>query len=197
MSSPAVVTTPDARIKDVAAELANRRFTSMPVVADGWLVGMVTEEDLLAGRFPPDPRVPRHGGWDPGLGDTVGDVMRTDPITADPTESISEVLARLRAANLRSAPVMEHDVVVGVVTCGDLVRALARDDALIAADVRRRVGVYAGAGRWQVSVVDGEVTLTGEVADPVDRGVLERIAESVIGVTAVRFAAPIGAEQRW
>ena len=106
MSSPAVVTTPDTPIKDAAAQLAERLFTSMPVVVDGSLVGIVTEADLLAERFPPDPRVPRHGGWDPGLGETVGDVMQTEVLIAKPRQAISEVLDAMRTRNVRSAPVV-------------------------------------------------------------------------------------------
>ncbi len=76
----------------------------------------------------------------------------------------------LRQASIRSVPVVENGAVVGMVTYRDLVRALARDDALIAADVRRRLCSYAGFGHWEITVVAGEVTL--------------------IGVTAVRFADP-------
>jgi CBS domain-containing protein len=196
MSSPAVVATPDTPIKTAAARLAERGFTSMPVVVDAELVGMVSEADLLAGRFPPDPRVPRHGGWDPRVGDTVGEVMRTDVLIATPRQAISEVLGEMRGRNLRSAPVVEHGVVVGMVTFGDLMRALARDDDLIAGDVQRRIGIHAGAGRWRVEVSEGEVTLIGDEPEPAEKGVLERIAESVIGVTGVRFASPVPAKPR-
>lgn len=191
MSSPAVVVAPRTPIKIAAARLAERGFTSMPVVADGELVGMVSEVDLLAGRFPADPRTPRHGGWNPDVGDSVGEVMRTDVLIARPRQAVSELLGEMRARNLRSAPVMERGVVVGVVTFGDLMRALARDDSLIAADVRRRIGVHAGVGRWGVEVSDGEVTLVGEQSDLAEQSILERIAESVVGVTAVRVAHPI------
>jgi osmotically-inducible protein OsmY len=92
--------------------------------------------------------------------------------------------------------VVDHDVVTGMVTYGDLMRALARDDDLIAADVRRRIGVYAGSRHWRISVTNGEVTLSGDETDPAEKSILERIAESVIGVTAVRFNAPIGVEMK-
>jgi CBS domain-containing protein len=195
MSSPAVMTAPEAPIKNVAAQLAEKNFTSMPVLDRGELLGLVGEADLLAGRFPPDPRIPRAGGWDPGLGDKVRDVMHTEVFVVAPSQEVGNVLVELRAVNSRMAPVVERGVVTGVVTFRDLLRALARDDALIAADVRRRIGVYAGAGHWVLSVSNGEVRLSGEDRDASDRGVLERIAESVIGVTAVRFTTPALAEQ--
>ena len=75
-------------------------------------------------------------------------------------------------------------------TYGDLVRALARDDVLIAADVRRRLCNYAGFGHWQITVAAGEVILIGEESDSVQRHTAQLIAEAVIGVTAVRFADP-------
>jgi CBS domain-containing protein len=188
MSSPALVTTPGTSVKAAAAMLAGHRFTCLPVVDDGTLVGMVSEEDLLVDRFPPDRRVPRTGSWRCGGADTVGEVMRGLPVVARPGQAIEEVLRALRAQGRRAAPVLERGLVVGVVTYGDLLGALARDDTLIEADVRRRVAVYAGAGRWSAAVQDGRVMLTGDETDPVELSTVQRIAESVLGVTGVGFA---------
>lgn len=187
MSSPAVVVAPELPVKAAAAVLAGHGFTCLPVVAgDGRLVGVVGEEELLADRFPPDPRIPlserelRHPGA------AVGDVMVRDVLAAHPQEGVADLLTVLRSAEVRSLPVVENGVVVGVVTYRDLVRALARDDALIEADVRRRLDVYEGVGRWPATVRDGEVTLIDHRNDPVERDTAIRLAESVIGVTGCR-----------
>ena len=59
MSHPAVVVPPELSVKEAAAMLDAHGFTCMPVVtSDGRLVGVVSEAELLAGRFPPDPKVP-------------------------------------------------------------------------------------------------------------------------------------------
>lgn len=47
MTSPAVVTSPDEEIGEVAARMISRRVGCMPVVVGRGLVGMVTRGDLL------------------------------------------------------------------------------------------------------------------------------------------------------
>jgi hypothetical protein len=73
------------------------------------------------------------------------------------------------------------------VTYRDLVHALARDDALIAVDVRRRLDLYGGAAPWTASVQGGGATLRGGRRNPADRSVALRVAESVLCVASCRF----------
>jgi CBS domain-containing protein len=187
MSSPAVVVPPELPVKDAATLLANHGFTCLPVVAgDGRLVGVVCEAELLADRFPPDPRLALNEREDRDPGDVVADVMVRDVLTAHPQEGVADLLTVLRSANIRSLPVVEDGVVIGVITYRDLVRALARDDDVIEADVRRRLNLCGGVGRWQATVRDGEVTIFDEGGDPSDRSAAIRVAESVIGVTRCR-----------
>jgi CBS domain-containing protein len=184
MSSPAVVVPPDLGVKEAAAMLVASGFTCMPVVAgDGRFVGVVTEAELLADRFPPDPRVPLFERAPIVPGPTVGDVMVRDVLVTHPREGVADLLTVLRAAGVRSVPVVEDEVVVGVVTYRDLLRALARDDASIEADVRRRLDIHGGLGRWRAEVRDGEVTIFDDRSDPVERSGAIRVAESVLGVS--------------
>jgi len=147
---------------------------------------VVSEADLLMNRFPPDPRIPVFERPEREVGATVADVMTLDVLTVAPDDQISVVLAALHAVGHRSAPVVDAGAVVGVVTYRDLVHALARDDALIAVDVQRRLDLYGGAAQWTASVQGGGVTLRGR-RDPADRSVALRVAESVLGVTSCRF----------
>jgi CBS domain-containing protein len=187
MSSPAVDVPPDLPVKDAAALLASHGFTCLPVVAgNGRLVGLVSEAELLADRFPPDPRLPLYEREDRNPGDVVADVMVRDVLTAHPQEGVADLLTVLRSANIRSLPVVEDGVVIGMITYRDLVRALARDDGVIEADVRRRLNLCGGVGRWRATVRDGEVTIFDERRDPSDRNAAIRVAESVIGVTQCR-----------
>ncbi len=138
MSSPVVVAAPGTPVKQAAGQLAENGFTSLPVVdADGSLIGVVNEPDLLDHRFPPDPRIPGPRASVPGPGGTVGEVMHTEVLFTHPREDVADLITVLRQASIRSVPVVENGAVVGMVTYRDLVRALARDDTLIAADVRR------------------------------------------------------------
>lgn len=187
MSRPAVVVPPDLAVKEAAAILVTSGFTCLPVVeGDGRFVGVVGEAELLAERFPPDPRVPLFERVPTVPGPTVGDVMVRDALVTHPQEGVAELLTALRAAGVRSVPVVDVGVVVGVVTYRDLLRALARDDAAIEADVRRRLDILGGLGRWRAEVRRGEVTIFDERADLVERSGAIRVAESVIGVLRCR-----------
>jgi CBS domain-containing protein len=188
MSSPAVVVGPETSAKQAAAILDERGFTCLPVVdGDGKLAGAVSEADLLMNRFPPDPRIPVFERTEREVGATVADVMTVDVLTAAPDDQISVVLAALHTAGHRSVPVVDAGAVIGVVTYRDLVHALARDDALIAADVQRRLDLYGGPALWTVNVDGGRVTLSDGRRDPADRSVALRVAESVLGVTSCQF----------
>jgi CBS domain-containing protein len=190
MSSPAVVVAPETSAKQAAALLDERGFTCLPVVdSDGKLFGVVSEADLVMSRFPPDPRIPLVERPEREAGAAVRDVMTHEVLTADPLEPMSDLLVVLHASGHRSVPVVDAGTVVGVVTYRDLVHALARDDALIAADVQRRLDLYGAPGRWTVSVRGGEVSLGDERPDPVARNVAMRVAESVLGVTRCQFVS--------
>jgi CBS domain-containing protein len=187
MSSPAVVVPPELSAKEAAAILDAHGFTSLPVVTgDGRLVGIVGEAELLADRFPPDPRVPLFDRVATDPGPTVGDVMVRDVLATRPQEGVADLLTDLRAAGARWAPVVDRGIVVGVVTYRDLLRALARDDAAIEADVRRKLDIYGGIGRWRAEVRAGEVTIFDDRDDLVERSGAIRVAESVIGVSRCR-----------
>lgn len=54
---------------------------------------------------------------------------------------MADVITIVRLAGLRSVSVVGGGVVLGMVIYQDLIRAFARDDQDIGADVRRRVGV--------------------------------------------------------
>lgn len=184
MSSPAVVVGCGATVKEASQLLDEHGFTMLPVVDDGGrLVAVVGEADVLADRLPPDPRLPVPGRPPRAVGRLVCDVARHDVLTASPADDAGDLLVVMREGGLRSVPVVVGGDVVGVVTWRDLVHALARPDAEIQADVRRRLTLRFG-DRWAVRVQDGDVVLTFEqVADVPDRSMAIRIAESVIGTT--------------
>jgi CBS domain-containing protein len=97
------------------------------------------------------------------------------------------MLARVMVDDrVRCVPIVDGSQVVGVVTRRDLVRAMARTDTSIAADVRRRLEIYGGARKWAVSVRDGAVTIGAEFSDPESDRVVTALAEGVLGVASAR-----------
>lgn len=193
MTSPVITVRPDCSIKRAAGLLAAHGFTALPVVDDDdRLVGIVTEADLVRDRIPPDPRahiLPGYQQADGPVTTTVGEVMST-PVTAmGPGTDVAVLAVALLDARQRSMPIVEGSKVVGIVTRRDIVATVARDDDTVADDVRHRLEVYGGTGRWRVECRDGVVTIGDRFDDETDRHVAKVLAEAVPGVVQANAVA--------
>ena len=176
---------------EVAAKLlADQRITAAPVFDEaGELVGMVSEGDLLWHRVPPDPTAHMR----PVTGDvgdrphTVADVMSGSPLTTWPDADVADVAQTMLEREVRSLPVLEDDVVVGIVSRRDILRTVVRTDDVVRRDVQHRLDEYAGgARRWTATVDDGVVTVEGDLDDDVERTVVRIMARTVPGVAEIR-----------
>jgi len=183
MTAPVITVQPWTSAKEAAELLSMHGFTALPVVDDDErLIGIVTEADLIRGRIPVDPRHAREHHEATSAGKAVGDLM-TSPVTAMGTGTdVADLCQALVDARIRAMPIVDGSAVVGIVTRGDVVRVLAREDAEIARDVRLRLETYGGSGRWQVDVHDGFVHITDQFDDETDRHVARLLALAVPGV---------------
>ncbi|SRR6266566_42048 len=112
MSRPAVTIEPHRSARAAAQLMRERRFRHLPVVRDGYLVGIVSNRDVV------------------GRGETtVGDAMRNDVISVSPSTPI-EVAAGLMLDNkIGALPVIADGIdrrPIGIVTQSDLFAVLAR-----------------------------------------------------------------------
>jgi len=99
----------DATVEDAARLLARNRISGLPVVnAEGMLVGLVTEHDLIA-----------------RAGRLVSEIMSRSVITVSPDTEIEQVQHLLTNQRIRRVPVVENGRVVGIVSRSDLVRQIA------------------------------------------------------------------------
>jgi CBS domain-containing protein len=198
MSSPVVSVTPDMTVKYAANLLSAHGFTALPVLdEDGRLIGVVTEADLVRDRFPRDARYHPAEGTGPAdppkpPAGTVGGVMTTPAVEMSAGTDVVDLVRVLLEDRIRSMPIVDGSHVVGVVTRRDLVRALARDDDVISADVRHQLSIYGGPARWTVQVHDGAVEVVDAFDDETDRHVATVLAQAVPGVTAVRVTGTTG-----
>ena len=98
-----------ATVEDAARALARNRISGLPVVnADGMLMGLVTEHDLIAKQ-----------------GRQVTDIMSRSVITVSPDTEVEQVQHLLTNQRIRRVPVVEDGKVVGIVSRSDLVRQIA------------------------------------------------------------------------
>lgn len=187
MSSPVVTVLPETSVKDAAKLLTERRFTALPVVdADGELLGMVTETDLVRDRVPMDTRYRPGGSGAPVPAMTVGAVMSAPAVSLSSRADVAKLVSAMLDEGFRAIPIVDYGRLAGIVTRADVVRVLSRDDEVVARDVRRRLARYGGARRWHVTVRDGIARIVDEYDDPADRHVATFLAESVPGVISAQ-----------
>jgi CBS domain-containing protein len=201
MTTEVATTTPDALLKEAALELVRRRVSGMPVVEDGRVVGVLSEADILAKEGEEE----KHGGflqWLVDPGDpwvaarfdavTVADAMSAPARTILPDRTVAEAATLMLDENVNRLPVVDADgTLLGLVSRADLVRAFVRTDAEvlheIQEDVLRRV-MWLNPSEVEVTVVDGVVTLKGEVASEADADLLPTFVRRVPGVVEVSSA---------
>jgi CBS domain-containing protein len=90
-------------------------IAGMPVVEKGKLIGIVCQTDVLRGL--------KYGGSAQEL--IVRDVMMKDVITVSPTEAAENVAKIMVENHINRIPVIENDNVIGIVTRGDIIKAVA------------------------------------------------------------------------
>jgi CBS domain-containing protein len=188
MTTPVTTFSPDTSISAASGVLIDRGFNAVPVVDDqNELVGIVSQSDLLRGRISEDPRAHLRpvttSPTEPPS--TVGEVM-TEKVVALPESADEVAFATAMIDNkIKIVPVVSGSRLVGVVSASDLLRARVRTDGALEADVKARLREYAGGQEpWSVTVNDGVVSLSGNVAEP-HRRIAILLAETVPGVVRV------------
>lgn len=132
-------------MSEFAQTLAGQNIGGVPVVdADGRLVGIVTQSDLVQRaeelELPPAInildfhvylQIPSHlfQKVQKMLGVTVGDIMSPNPVTISPETPVPQIAALMDKQKVHTIPVTEKGKIVGIIGKMDLVRAVAREGA--------------------------------------------------------------------
>lgn len=124
---------PDATLDEALGLMRTLKVRHLPVVDGRRLVGIVTWTDLV-GAFP-SPGKGRRAANGTGLlhNAQVKDVMTKDPLTVSPDTPVETAARTLRERKIGSLPVMERQMLVGIVTESDLFDALV---LLLGGDIR-------------------------------------------------------------
>ncbi|MCD0484496.1 CBS domain-containing protein [Streptacidiphilus sp. ASG 303] len=203
MSTPVVAVSRHAPFKEIAAAMGHWRISALPVLdADRRVVGVVSEADLLQKEA--------YRGYEPSRreqlqqiqeiekagGVTASDVMTGPAVCVAPDVPLAEAARLMARHHVKRLPVVDAERrPVGVVSRTDLLKVFLRADGQLADEVRRELAEGlpgpASAG-VSVTVVEGVVTLDGEVGDACLVPVAARLARAVEGVVGVdcRLHAP-------
>ena len=105
---------PDEKLNVIINKFELFNIAGMPVVEKGKLVGIVCQSDILKGLKTSS------------MQDlTVKDVMVTNVLFVSPTESVVAVARTMVEKHINRIPIVENDSVVGIVTRGDIIKAVA------------------------------------------------------------------------
>lgn len=143
MDSEPVTVHPNTPVEHVVQALRDHELPGLPVIdADGRVVGIVTEADLVLPDDEGDLHIPHYinlfGGTvflEPlsrfeqrlrkAFASTAEDMMTRDPETVDPDTSVREAARIIHESGHNRLPVVEDGRLVGVVTRLDVLGALA------------------------------------------------------------------------
>jgi CBS domain-containing protein len=199
MTAPVITVRPDMSLKEVAVLLVEHRISGVPVVEDGAVLGIVSEGDIVAKEQ--GVTTPAQDGllaWLFGddeeitaklVARTAAEAMSAPAVTIEPWRRVATAAALMTDRGVNRLPVVDRGLLVGIVTRADLVRAFARADWAIERDIRDEVimrAFWMSPEGVRVHVLDGEVTLAGEVENDLVAELLPHEAQRVPGVISVR-----------
>ena len=201
---------PDDSLSKAVRIMLQNEISGLPVLdADGKLIGMITEGDLLRRAETTTQR--RRPRWieffaGPGRmaeeyvhthGRKVSELMTTDPVSVTEDTPLEEIVTLMEKRRIKRVPVVRGDKLAGIVSRANLLHALARlsaevkpaqaDDRTIRDrllnDLKREP--WAPLGTLDIIVRGGVVDLWGSITDERERNALVVAAENVPGVKAV------------
>ncbi|MDZ8035768.1 MAG: chloride channel protein [Nostoc sp. DedQUE08] len=93
---------------------SDSRHRNFPVLENGKVVGIVTQEDLVS-----------IASQQSGKDTTIGEIMTPEPVTVNPTATLAHVLHILNRYHLSCLPVTENRKLIGIITRSDIIRVEA------------------------------------------------------------------------
>ena len=121
---------PDSSVLDAIKEMADKQVGALLVLDHGKPVGIVSERDyarkvILQGRSSQET--------------PVKEIMTTRVVCARPDLNVEECMAIMTDRRIRHLPVMEGDRVLGMISIGDLVKAIIADQQFMINQLERYI----------------------------------------------------------
>ena len=201
---------PDDTIARAVHAMLQNDISGLPVLdANGTLVGMITEGDLLRrAETGTERKRPRWVEYFVGFGrlaeeyvDThgrkVSEIMTAEPATVTEETPLDEVVTLMEKRHIKRVPVVRGGKVVGIASRANLLHALAarrrdhahhrrRSDHSRAPDGGVGGERWAPAGAIDIIVRNGVVDLWGSITEERPRAALIVAAENTPGVKGVK-----------
>jgi CBS domain-containing protein len=134
MSSSVKTVTPSTKLVEVASLMCLYRYSGLPVLENGKLVGLIAEKDVLHRLFPSLEDLMEGmasidmdkmmGQYKDVLSLRVGDVMTRNLVTVSPDMHVLRAATVMVRHKFRRIPVAEGDHLVGMLSLGDVHKAI-------------------------------------------------------------------------
>ncbi len=216
MTRKVITANPATPIHEAARLMVEHGVSGLPVVDEaGRLVGVLSEGDLIMRQrrrervpwwrlfFQDGERLARD--YRKAVGTTVGEVMTPGVISVSPELAVESAAAILEQHRVRRLPVVMDGRLVGVVSRGDLVKALAATlvpagaaapDAALVREMTNRLAAETWVSNRGIVVQarDGIVSLWGMVATEAEKSAIETMARALPGARGLESHLVVQAE---
>jgi CBS domain-containing protein len=126
-----IAVAPDARISAVVAILAEKHIGAVLVTDGNKLVGILSERDVVRG-------LAAHGAAT--LDQAASALMTSNPKTATPDISVEQAMGLMTEGRFRHLPILENGQLSGLVSIGDVVKAMIEQSQVEVETLRTYVG---------------------------------------------------------
>ena len=198
MTTSVVSVAEDTPYKEIVTLMRTHRISAVPVVdSTGRVAGLVSESDLLLKEENPEAAWQRlwfahkqeQVARDKAVAAVAKDLMSAPPILIVETTLVAEAARIMRAHCVKHLPVGEAGTgrLRGIVSRSDLLQIFLRPDEEIGDEIAAVLDELFPdvADEVSVAVLDGVVTLRGEVSSRSVMGVLVRAVYGLEGVVSV------------
>jgi CBS-domain-containing membrane protein len=217
MTRDVITVRPETSIGEAAQLMTTHGVSGLPVIDErGAVVGILSEGDLILRQkqrerapwwrsfFADGERLARE--YQKAVGTTAGEVMTRSVLCVSPDLSIEAAASILDARRIRRLPVMANGRLVGIVSRGDLIKAVANgvgpdtspapSDAQLVREMKERIARESWVSHRGILVQSKErvLSLWGLVNSEAEKSALETMARAIKGVRGVESHLVVRAE---
>lgn len=118
---------PEAYVFEALELMAAKDIGAVPVLERGRLVGIFSERDYAR-------KVILKGKSSRSV--TIGELMTTQVYFVKPETQIEECMALITTKHIRHLPVLENDHLIGMITIGDILKEVIKDQESLIRDLK-------------------------------------------------------------
>jgi len=112
--------TTETQVGDAITLMIERDISSVVVLRDGKLAGLVTLREILRGLHRLGPKL---------TGVPVGQIMTAQPVTGHPDDSVHQLRTVMTENHITHLPILESDALVGIISFQDVARSAMKEVA--------------------------------------------------------------------